>query len=127
MANGHQALCSLPPAHPNLCRLLPERGCPACHLAAQARQSGVEHKRVQSFLERYSFRSATDKVATGLTPLMMACIEGCKSIVQQIFSFEAEVNERTEVVIADIQVAGKHSALTISALLSSSKAGAAFA
>lgn len=103
-----------------LFRLLPERGCPACHLAALEQQRNIPHQPLQSFLARYRF-NAPDQKADGLTPLMMACIEGCIPLVKELLSSKAEVNEKVEVSIRDIQLGGRQTALTVAAALSSSK------
>ena len=104
-------------------RLLPERGCPACHLAALEQQRNIPHQPLQSFLARYRF-NAPDQKADGLTPLMMACIEGCIPLLKELLSSKAEVNEKVEVSIRDIQLGGRQTALTVAAALSSSKAAA---
>ena len=102
-------------------RLLPERGCPVCHLAALEQERNIPHQPLQSFLARYRF-NAPDQKADGLTPLMMACIEGCIPLVKELLSSKAEVNEKVEVSIRDIQLGGRQTALTVAAALSSSKA-----
>eukprot|EP00439_Symbiodinium_sp_Y106_P076760 s2052_g15.t2 len=101
-------------------RLLPERGCPVCHLAALEQERNIPHQPLQSFLARYRF-NAPDQKADGLTPLMMACIEGCIPLVKELLSSKAEVNEKVEVSIRDIQLGGRQTALTVAAALSSSK------
>lgn len=52
---------------------------------------------------------------------MMACIEGCIPLVKELLSSKAEVNEKVEVSIRDIQLGGRQTALTVAAALSSSK------
>mmetsp|Transcript_54702 Transcript_54702/g.127598 ORF Transcript_54702/g.127598 Transcript_54702/m.127598 type:complete len:622 (-) Transcript_54702:89-1954(-) len=99
-------------------RLHPETGCPACHLAkchTHGDFTNVHHQPVQVFLDRYRFKGYVD---VGLTPLMMAAIEGCTTIIRELLALKAEVDQQTEIEIPDIQLSGKHTALTIAAALS---------
>eukprot|EP00434_Breviolum_minutum_P040342 symbB.v1.2.035845.t1/scaffold4917.1/size32959/1 len=73
---------------------------------------------LDSFKVSYQFASVFF-LEPGLTPLMLACIEGCSETVQLLIDSKVDVNAVWHGSLREVQIEGNHSALSIAAALSS--------
>eukprot|EP00435_Cladocopium_sp_Y103_P045952 s59_g13.t1 len=84
-------------------------------------QSGSAWSKEQildSFRVSYQFASVFF-LEPGLTPLMLACIEGSTETLQLLIDSKADVNASCELCLREAQLEGTHTALSIAAALSS--------
>lgn len=74
---------------------------------------------IDTFLQRYNFTSEHQHLEQGgLSPLMLASIEGNITIIKKLVEGKADVNELMTWDIKDAQLEGHHTALSLAAALS---------
>jgi len=84
----------------------------------QSRPAWSKEQILDSFRVSYQFASVFF-LEPGLTPLMLACIEGSTETLQLLIDSKADVNARCELCLREAQLEGSHTALSVAAALSS--------
>ncbi|CAJ1415080.1 unnamed protein product [Effrenium voratum] len=91
----------------------------ALHPRAQGHPPMQEEESLEDFLQRYNLDTTLHHLDQGgLSPLMLASIEGNLSVIQKLVESQANVNEFMSWDIKDAQLEGQHTALSLAAALS---------